>query len=77
MAIAWPKHPLLGLQAGHVQPPDLLQIALPRRVRARQLVLELLAPIAFVMENVPELLVSHEEQSMTSIARQIGNAWPN
>ena len=36
------QHPLLGLQAGHVQPPDLLQITLPRRVRPRQLVLELL-----------------------------------
>src|ERR1700733_209696 len=36
------QHPLLGLQAGHVQPPDLLQIALPRQVRTRQLVLELL-----------------------------------
>src|ERR1700733_11007955 len=36
------QHPLLGLQPGHVQPPDLLQIALPRQVRTRQLVLELL-----------------------------------
>jgi hypothetical protein len=41
-AVAAVLHPLLGLQAGHVQPPDLLQKALPRRVRTRQLVLELL-----------------------------------